>query len=188
VGNSIVELEKDDIHLKLLFENRIDIKSRRVQLVGEVNTDMFILVDAALSYFERKGRGTVTLAINSHGGFASQALAIVGRITRSPCRIVTEGYGEIESAATLILAAGDNRRISKYAMFMHHEGADTVEGRASQIFAKARAMEADELRWAQFMSEFSNKDVKYWYNKGVGTDCYMTPEELLDSGVVDKII
>lgn len=185
---SIIELEKDDIHLKLLFENRIDIKSRRVQLVGEVNTEMFILVDAALSYFERKGRGQVTFAINSHGGFSSQALAIVGRMKRSSCKIVTEGYGEIESAATLILAAGDIRRISKFAMFMHHEGSESIDGRTSQILNKARAMEADELRWAEFMAEMTNRDAKYWFNKGVGVDYYMTPEELLDSGVVDKII
>ena len=70
---------------------------------------------------KERGEKAITIRLHSEGGSVYEALAIVGRIEKCKCQIITEGYGAIMSAATLILASGDKRRISRLAWFMVHE-------------------------------------------------------------------
>jgi hypothetical protein len=84
---------------------------------------------------ESEDKSTVTIKINSPGGSTYDAMAIIGRIRSAKCYIVTEGYGQIMSAASLILASGRKRRINKYAFLMWHEASYGV-GVARQVIYK----------------------------------------------------
>jgi ATP-dependent Clp protease protease subunit len=175
------------IILEYAFQG-VNFKERSIRLTGEIDEAHFDLVDSALTELESQGRKSVTIVINSPGGDMYQALAIIGRLKRSPCHIVTEGYGQIMSASTLILAAGDRRKISSYAFFMHHEASYGGDGRHSEMKNLIKQADKEDDKWCEWMASFTDKDKKFWKTNGVGLDTYFTVEELLEFGVVDEII
>lgn len=186
-GNSEAKLSHAALISEYAFEHGVNLKDRVISIVGDIDEDQFQKVEAAMTLMEAENRTTVTVKINSEGGEVYQAMAIVGRLTSSKCKIITEGYGQIMSAATLILACGDERRISKYSFFMHHESAYEVEGKHSEIKDLVAQSEKEEELWAQWMSEFTEKESSYWKTTGVGKDAYFTAEELVTLGVADEV-
>lgn len=189
--NPNASLEDKLTHASLLlnyqFDEGVDFQRREIRLVGDVDEDMFKLLDAAMSCMETESKSSITIKINSHGGYIYQAMAIVGRIRESKCKIVTKGYGPIMSAATLILASGDRRMISKHSWFMHHEMSYGLQGRHSELKAAVTQSEREEVQWAGWMEEFSGRPKDFWLKTGVGIDIYFTAEQLLETGVVDEL-
>ena len=192
------ETQKQELRLTYLFDHGVDFRNRTIRLSPdtgdhtddnqhEIMPDSFALVDSAISEMESINRRAITIKIHSWGGCVKTALAIIGRFEASKCKIITEGYGTIESAATLILASGDERRISKRATFMHHEASYTFEGRHSQAKAYVEQAEMEEKLWAEAMSEFSKKKAEFYRYHGEYIDAWWTPEQLLEYGLVDKI-
>ena len=157
----------------------------------EIKPDSFVFVDTGLTEMERRGRGTVTLKIQSWGGCVKTATAIASRLMESKCKIITKGYGTIESAATLLLAAGNERHISRFCTFMHHEASYTVSGRHSSIKAQVRQADNEEHMWAIWMAGLAKNeeyDAEFFRNAGVHVDSWWSPEQLLHMGLVDKIV
>lgn len=167
----------------------INLRDRILTLTGPIEAPMFDLVDAAMSEFEDDSRKAVTIRIHSEGGSVYEALAIIGRLRASKVtKITTEGYGQIMSAATMILACGDERKISKYAYFMHHESAYGIEyAKASEHRDILEQAEKEENDWANWMAQFSKKSKKFWLETGKRKDAYFTPLELVKLGVADEI-
>jgi len=181
------ELAVMDMSYRYAFEYKLDIQNRIVQL-STITPGSFERLDTAMSMMETSSNEPITIKIHSVGGDVYEALAIVGRITSSPCVIYTIGYGAIMSAATLILACGDQRFMSKYATFMHHESSySTGFDRHSTIKGMVNQQEKDEEAWAKYMAEFTKKNAKYWKTKGL-TDFYLTPEQCISHGIIDSII
>ncbi len=176
----------------LMFEyallHNINIKDRVIVISGDIDSSKFDLIEAGLTLLESESRKAITIRINSAGGEVYQAVAIVGRLRRSKCQIITEGYGQIMSAATLILACGDRRKISDYAFFMHHETSYAVEGKHSEITSLVKQSEIEDQKWCDWMAGFSNKSADFWKTAGVGTDLYLSAQQILEYGLVDEII
>lgn len=175
-------------HLSLVKEWGINIPQRKINITGEINNDTFKAVEMGFSEMEAISDEPITLRINSEGGAVYEALAIIGLIRRSPCVIVSEGYGSIMSSATLIMSACDERSISEYAYFMYHEMSYGSDGTHTQNKALVEQAEKEKQNWSEWMSEFSKKNKNYWYNLSNKGDVYLTANELLKIGCVDKII
>ena len=178
--------EKLELHLKYLFEG-VNFKDRVITISEEIEDPLFLRIDAALTEMESHSRKAITIRINSDGGSPYCAAAIVGRMKASKCQINTEGYGRMMSAATLILAAGKVRKVSFMAWFMWHESSYGVEGRHSEVKTIVEQQEKEETSWAEWMTRFTKKDKKFWYDTAK-KDTYLSPNELLSYGVVDEII
>lgn len=176
------------LQLEYAFEYGVDFGHRIIQITSDIDFPLFDFVDTALTEMESLNSKGVTIKINSFGGSVYEALAIVGRIKESKCKITTKGYGAIMSAATLILACGTKRKISQYAWFMHHESSYGFEGKHSQAKAAIAQAEREELQWAKAMAEFSKQDEEFWLEKGKLVDVYFDATELLELGVADEII
>jgi len=174
--------------LSYAFEYGVDFKNRTITLSGEIIQGWFDIVDAALTQMESEGKSKVTVKINSPGGDTYEAMAVVGRITSSKCHIVTEGFGHIMSAATLILACGDKRRMSKYAYFMWHEAGYGLEDRISVHKSTLKQVEREEKLWCDTMAEFSNQSEEFWRTKGIHIDAYFDANDLLEFDVIDEVI
>lgn len=183
------KLTATSLHLNYAFEYGVDFKNRIITLTGEILHGWFDVVDTALTQMELDGKSKVTIKINSPGGDTYEAMAVVGRLTSSKCYIVTEGFGHVMSAATLILACGNRRRMSKYAYFMWHESAyDPGFERVSTHRATQKQIEREEKLWCQTMAEFSNKPEKFWAKEGLHVDAYFDANQLLEFEVVDEVI
>lgn len=185
------EQKNDRIEHNSNFENSIgwnvDIKNRVIRLTTDIDTELFDIVDAGLTELESISKKTVTIRISSYGGGVYEALAIIGRMEKSPCRIVTEGYGPIMSAATAILASGNERRMSRRAWFMHHESSYGIEGRHNEIKHYVKQQDREEQDWAALMEELTGTPKQFWLTQGKTTDQYFTPQQCLQLNIVDKL-
>lgn len=171
------------------FDRQVDFDNRVIRINGEIDDEEFNRIDAAMTIMEKDNNKQITVRINSYGGEIYSALAIVGRLKKNKgIQVVTEGYGKIMSAATLILACGDKRKISRFSWLMHHESNYSLDDdRHSNHKHFLRQMEKEDDKWCEFMEQFTNKDKNFWKKVGVGKDRYFDPDELLDIGVVDEI-
>jgi len=182
-----LELEKKNLQLQYSFEWGVDIANRVVRISGEIDTGYFDFLDAALTELESESKGAITIRINSPGGSVYEALAMVGRIDSCKRQIITEGYGHIMSAATLLLASGDKRRMSKRAHFMHHEAWATLEGRASELENEIKQLKQEGIEWSNAMAQLTTMPSEFWEEAGVGVNAYFTPEQCLEYGIIDEI-
>lgn len=183
-----VAIQLQEMNSEHLLEYGIDLQNRTYQLIGDIDEDKFAEVDAALSTLEAHGAGSIRIKVCSYGGSTHHALAIISRIRSSPCEIITEGFGAIMSAATLILACGNRRQMSEYGIVMHHEASYEVSGPHSVIAALVRQTDREEKMWAQIMEKFTKKDANFWLNSGKGgIDFYLDAKQCLEYGIVDEV-
>jgi ATP-dependent protease ClpP protease subunit len=184
-----VKHERVDVNTN--FENSIgwnvDIKNRIIRINEDIESKTFDTVDAGLTELESISKKTITIRICSLGGSVYDALAIIGRIERSKCKIITEGYGCIMSAATAILAAGDERKMSKRAWFMHHEASYVVEGKHTAVVSYVEQQHREEIAWAELMEELTCVGKEFWLENGKTEDKYFSPQECLNLNIIDDI-
>ena len=185
-----ISIEREKFLLTQLFTRNFSITDRTVIITGSIPHDgtLFSWFDACMTVLEQKNRQTIIVKINSHGGSVYEAGAIVGRINASKCKVITEGYGAVMSAATLILASGDRRKISKYSWCMHHEGSNVLIGSVSELNDQLIQAKREEDVWAQWMAELTKKDKQYWLKQGVRTDLYLSADEAIEVGIADEVI
>jgi len=181
------QLEQFITNLDYAFNRGVDLDARVIQLTEDIEDHHFDFFDAAMTTLESLNKRTITIKINSYGGDAYTALAIIGRMQESTCLIHTKGYGKIMSASTAILAAGNKRSLSRLAEFMHHEMSYQVEGRHSSIIAEVKQTELLEQKWANLMHELTGTETDFWMRNGIGIDLYLTPDRCLELNIVDRI-
>lgn len=189
------ELEKLKFNLEQYLDNGIDFENRVIRVTGAIgdpegSSDYFDfnLLDYALTTMESQSSDPVTLRIHSPGGNCYDALAIIGRIKASKCQIITEAYGHAMSAATLILMAGDVRKMSAYCVPMFHKISFGTGGDLDSIEETVAQTKKEQLRWARYYEEFSKKSATFWMGKMKKTEFYPTPEQMLDYGAIDEVI
>lgn len=176
------------LQLEYSFNYGVNLRDRIITITGSIEEPLFDFVDAALSEMEHTSKRGVTIRIHSGGGCVYEALAIIGRLRSAKVsKITTEGYGQIMSAATMLLACGDERKINKYAYFMHHESSYGLTGRASEHKDMLEQVEKEENDWAIWMANFSQKTKKFWKESGCRKDAYFTPAQLIKLGVADAV-
>lgn len=184
-----VQTDKKLLNLEYSLNWGIDIENRIIRITSEIDEGLFDFVDAALTTLESISKKAVTIRINSPGGNEPEALAIIGRMeNKKVSKIVTEGYGIIMSAACLIFAAGNERRISNKAWVMHHQGFYAVEGTHSTIKHEVQFQERAEKQWAKAMEQYTKLSEDFWMTAGVNENLYLSPQECIDHGLADKII
>lgn len=177
------------VHLEYLFSYGVDFKARVISITDDIENGLFHVIDAGLREMEQTSRKGITIVVNSYGGSIYEALAIVGRLKSSPCQITTRGFGAVMSAATLILACGDKRLLSKYTVTMFHQPSIELGfEKLGQHTSAIQQLAAEWRTWSRWMEEFTGKDQDYWFSLGAGIDQYFTPEECLELGVVDELI
>lgn len=179
-----------DTRLHLLFEHDVDTEARIIHLYGEIGQEYDSRdFDLALSELERLGDGPVTIRINSEGGSVYDALAMIARMRISPCQLITEGYGSVMSAATLIFAAGNQRRMSTLCWSMVHEISNDgiTSGTASTIRTELRQMEREQKLWYELMGQLTKQPATWWEKAANKKDLYLTAQQCLELGMADEI-
>jgi ATP-dependent Clp protease protease subunit len=190
------DFDFEKMRLDYAFEQGIDFRNRVIRVTGPIGTPgpfdisftTFDMVDAAMTEMEKQSNDPVTIRINSPGGEVYEGLAIVGRLSASPCQIITESYGHTMSAATLITACGDIRKMSKYTIAMFHQCSYGLQGSHEEVKQEVEQMEREEKLWAKWMANLSKKSEKFWFTAVKKKNVYLTAEEMLKYGVIDEII
>ena len=135
---------------------------------------------------------SITLLLNSPGGDVVETLGLIDYIrtlkenenisTNIVCR------GSAMSAAALLLACGTGlRAASKHSKVMVHQLSTMNFGKLEDIKSNAKFAEQLEDDCNNLMAEVTKKDKEFW-KENQRSDYFLSAQEALELGIIDKIV
>ena len=172
-----------DIYSRLL-------KDRIIFLGTEVTDDMSNLVVAQLLFLESEDpEKDVFLYINSPGGSVSAGLAIYDTMQYIKPPVSTICMGLAASMGAFLLAAGaEGKRIAlPNSRVMIHQPTGGARGQASDVKIHAEEILYTRKRLNDLLSKHTKQPLEV-IDRDTDRDFFMSAEEALKYGIVDKII
>ena len=140
--------------------------------------------DKGLSVEERK---PIKIFIDSPGGDVIFMNSIIKAIEISKTPVWTINYCTAYSAASLILAAGHKRYALPGSHVLVHNGYCSYSGEASQVESTKKYFDKLNKVINEWFLSKTKIDPKAYKKKAI-SDWFMTAEESLENGIVDRII
>ena len=171
-----------DIYSRLLND-------RIVMLCEEVNDTTASLVVAQLLYLEAQDPDKdISLYINSPGGSVTAGMAIHDTMNYIKCDVSTICIGMAASMGAFLLSSGAKGK--RYALpnaeIMIHQPSAGTQGQITDMAIHLKRLETIKKRMNKILSENTGKPVEV-----VTADCerdnFMTAEEALEYGLIDKV-
>ena len=163
----------------------------RIIFIGEsFNDSMANNIVAQLLYLNSSNSNKdIYIYINSRGGVISSMYAIYDTMMHIKPDIVTVGLGVVASAASFILAAGTKgKRMSlPNTEIMIHELSGGVSGKAGDIFNTVDNVRRLYDKMANHYADFTGKSVRK-IKKDMQRDHWLSPDDALDYGLIDKVV
>ena len=172
-----------DIYSRLL-------KERIVILSEEVNSVTASLITAQLLFLEAEDpEKDIQFYINSPGGSVSDGLMIYDTMKLIKPDVQTICMGMAASMGSVLLSAGTKgkRCILPNAEVMIHQPLGGAQGQATEILIAADHIKDTRVRLNQILADNCGKDLETLM-KDTDRDHWMTAQEALDYGIVDKIL
>ena len=166
------------------------LKDRIVILNDDVNANSGISVVAQLLFLaSEEPNKDIQLYINSPGGHITDGMAIYDTMNHIPCDVSTICLGHAASMGAFLLAAGTpgKRFILPNAEVMIHQPLGGACGQASDIMIRAKHIEKTRTKMNQLLSKMTGQKLSK-VEKDTDRDYWMTAEEALAYGMVDKIL
>ena len=172
-----------DIYSRLLND-------RIVMLNGEVNDASASVIVAELLFLEGQDpTKDISLYINSPGGSISAGMAIYDTMNYIKCDVSTICVGMAASMGSFLLAAGAKGK--RYSLpnseILIHQPLGRVEGQASDMKIHTDHIIAVRQKMNRLYSQMTGQPIEV-IEKDTDRDNYMTPEEALEYGLIDKVI
>ena len=172
-----------DIYSRLL-------KERIVILSEEVNHVTASLITAQLLCLEAEDPDKdIQFYINSPGGSVSDGLMIYDTMQLIKPDVQTICMGMAASMGSVLLAAGakGKRCILPNAEVMIHQPLGGTQGQATEILIAAEHIKDTRARLNGILAERCGKTIEE-LDKDTDRDHWMTAQEALEYGIVDKIL
>ena len=176
-------------------ERAYDIYSRllndRIVFLGEEVSDISAnLIVAQLLFLEAEDPGKdIQLYINSPGGSVAAGMAIYDTMQYIKCDVSTICIGLAASMGAFLLAGGAKGK--RFALpnseIMIHQPLGGVQGQAEDIKIHAEWILKTRKKMNQILSENTGQDLEK-VTKDTDRDNFMSAEEALEYGIVDKVI
>ncbi len=171
-----------DLYSKMLNE-------RIIFLNGEINMVAANLVISELLYLDSISHEDISLYINSGGGEVISGLAIYDTMNFIQSDVITIVIGEAASMAAVLLSSGaENKR---YALanseIMIHQILGGISGQASDILIQTKRIKRLKDRINHILAKNCHKTIKD-IEKDTDRDNYLSPNDALKYGIIDKII
>ena len=172
-----------DIYSRLL-------KERIIFLGGPIDSDVANLVVAQLLFLASEDpKKDVSFYINSPGGHVSAGLAILDTMNHIQPAVSTVCVGMAASMAAVLLSAGQKgkRFALPNAEVMIHQPHGGAEGVASDIEITAKQILKLRERLNRILAKNTGQKMEK-IEKDVDRDFFMTAEESVKYGIVDKVL
>ena len=171
-----------DIYSRLL-EDRI------IFLTGEINDAVANTVVAQLIYLEGKDAGKdISLYINSPGGSVSAGMAIYDTMNYIKCDVSTICIGMAASMGAFLLSSGAKGK--RYSLpnskIMIHQPLGGAQGQASDIAIVAEEILKTKKKLNTILAHNTGQSLDK-VEIDTDRDYYMTADEALSYGIVDRI-
>ena len=132
-------------------------KSKKLYIIGEIDHTLYAEFTKGMDEAEAEGVD-VEIELSSHGGDPYAAFAFYSRIVDYSYRTAVTCRGNANSAASIILACADQRRMSEQAwMMVHDETLPEDQPNAKALQSELNHHESVEIQWAELLSKHSNK-------------------------------
>jgi len=176
-------------------ERSYDIFSRllkdRIIFLGEEVTDVSAnLIVSQLLFLESEDPGKdINLYINSPGGSVTAGMAIYDTMRYIKCDVSTICMGMAASMGAFLLAGGTKgkRMALPNSTIMIHQPAGGAQGQATEIKIVAEQILKTKRRLNEMLAENTGKPLEI-IEQDTERDNYMTAEEAMAYGLVDKVI
>ena len=172
-----------DIFSRLLEE-------RIIFLADEVSDDLASLVVAQLLFLEAEdSKKDIMVYINSPGGSVTAGFAIYDTMRYIKCDVSTICIGMAASMGAFLLAGGTKgkRFALPNAEIMIHQPSGGAQGQATEIEIAAEHILRTKRRLNEELSKNTGKPIDV-VAKDTDRDNWMTANEALEYGIVDKVI
>ena len=172
-----------DIYSRLL-------RDRIIFLGTAIDDGVANAIIAQLLFLEQQNpKEDIKIYINSPGGSVSSALAIYDTMQYIRCDVSTICVGIAASAAALLLSAGKKgkRFALPNAEVMIHQVMGGVSGQASDVNIHAQHILKTKEKLNVIMAKHTGQKVSK-VEKDTDRDYFMSAEEAVKYGIVDKVI
>lgn len=166
------------------------LEDRIVMLCNEVTAESAQIIVAELLYLESIDKSKdITMYINSPGGSVSDGLSIYDTMNFIKPDVATICMGHAASMGAFLLAGGakGKRFILPNAEVMIHQPLGGMQGQASDMEIAMNHMAKTKKTLTKYLAENTGKDYDTVL-KDTDRDNWMSAEEALAYGLVDKII
>ncbi len=171
-----------------IFSRLLD--DRIIVLSDEVNDATASLVIAQLLYLEGKdAEKDINLYINSPGGSVTAGLAIYDTMQYIKSDVSTICMGMAASMGAFLLSSGQKgkRFALPNAEIMIHQPLGGAKGQATEILIAADHIKRTRENLNRILAENTGKPLEQ-IEKDTDRDNFMTAEEAMNYGLVDKVI
>jgi len=171
-----------DLYSRLL-EDRI------ILLCGEIDDQLANNIVAQLLYLDSLNNENINLYVNSNGGSVTAGFAIYDTMNYIKSDVSTICLGLAASMGAFLLSSGTKGK--RYALpnadILIHQPSGGSQGQATEMKIAAEHILKTRDRLNNILSKNTGKKLEQVAND-VERDYYMTAEEALDYGLIDKIL
>jgi ATP-dependent Clp protease protease subunit len=165
-------------------------KENVIHILGAIEPSTLSIIPSIREAIKEAPDATLRLIISSPGGDEDVGFAIYDALALLPCAIITEGYGQICSIATLIFQAGHKRLLTRNCLYMMHNGSVELGNNCIQtdeISNLNKYMQRNNKRYYKTISQRTNlpiDKIKRWCDK----EYYFTAKEAIKHKLADDIV
>ena len=166
------------------------LNDRIVFLSDEVNDTTASLVVAQMLFLEAQDPDKdISFYINSPGGSVTAGMAIYDTMKFIKCDVSTICIGMAASMGAFLLSSGTKgkRFALPHSEVMIHQPLGGARGQASDIQIQAEQILKTKAMLNQILAENTGKPLEV-IEKDTDRDNYMTAQEALEYGLVDKVL
>lgn len=176
------------------FDYGIDTQDNVIIIEGEIQSGMTFDVISKSRLLTKLNGGdvkTFNILLNTPGGDVIETLGLIDFMKSQEKQGIKYNIivrGAAMSAGALLLACGTGTRMaSKHSKIMVHQLSTIVVGKLSDVKSNAKFSEELESDCNQLMAESTKKDKEYWENIS-SNDYFISAQQALELGIIDKII
>ncbi len=171
-----------DLYSRLL-EDRI------ILLCGEINDNLSNNIVAQLLYLDSLNNEDINLYINSNGGSITAGMAIYDTMNYVKSDVSTICVGIAASMGAFLLSSGqkEKRYSLPNAEILIHQPLGGVQGQATEIKIAAEHILKIKEKINKILSQNTGKEIED-IEKDTERDYFMSAEEALEYGIIDKML
>lgn len=166
------------------------LNDRVIFLSDEVNDVTASLVIAQMLYLESQNPDQdISFYINSPGGSVTAGMAIYDTMQFVKCDVSTICVGLAASMGAFLLAAGTpGKRIAlPHSEIMIHQPLGGAQGQCTDVLIRAELLKKTRDTLNTILAEKTGKSIDV-IARDTDRDNFMTAQEALEYGIIDKII
>jgi ATP-dependent Clp protease protease subunit len=165
--------------------------SRLVILHCDVNEQSISSVMAQMLHLASQNHKPIHLVISTYGGSVDEMFTLYDTIKFLPCPVHTIALGKVMSAGVLLLASGEKgtRMIGRSARIMMHPISGGAQGNIFEIMndvEESKRLQDQMVDAISKETKLSKVEIEKLMKKG--HDVYLSPQQAIEMGIVDKII